>query len=293
MNGGDGHRYDMSPERKPENREPVRANLPVAGGHLAYETAGRGLPVLFLHSVIADSRMWDREIPRYSAKYQTIRFDLRGFGGSSPASAPFSYVEDLKSLISHLHVQRPYLVGSSMGGALAIDFALENPGMVRGLFLVAPGLSGGFKPPFDPEEQVAFDYDDRKSQEVAQSWSKGDASTAFELLRKLWCSALEGSSLELFRRMVEENALEVFEDRSAKNAEATPPAAGRLAAIKVPATILAGDRDNPSMEFFAKRIVRSIPGARLVKIPGADHLVNLSRPAAFDGALESALSGIS
>lgn len=283
----------MRPERKPEKGLPARANLKVTGGQLAYETTGQGPPVLFIHSVIADSRMWDREFPLYSADHQTIRFDLRGFGGSLPASDAFSYVEDIKSLLAHLRIHRPYLVGSSMGGAFAIDFALENPEMVRGLFLVAPGLSGGFEPPFDPEELTAFDYDEKKSQEVARAWSRGDASTSFELLRQLWCSALEGSSLELFRRMVEQNAPEVFDNRSMQHATALPPAAGRLATIKVPTTILVGDRDNPSSNFFAKRIAESIAGARLFTVHGADHLVNLSRPDAFDKALKAALSGIS
>jgi 3-oxoadipate enol-lactonase len=279
----------MGPESRQEKGLPVRADLKVTGGQLAYESAGQGPPVLFIHSVIADSRMWDRELPLYSADHQTIRFDLRGFGSSSPASTPFSYVEDIKSLLVHHRVRRVYLVGSSMGGAFAIDFALENPEMVRGLFLVAPGLSGGFEPPFDPEELAAFDYDEKKSQEVALSWSKGDTSTAFELLRQLWCSALEGPSLELFHRMVEQNAPEVFDNRSMQHAVAMPPAAPRLATIKAPTTILLGDRDNPSSDCFAKRIARSIAGGRLVPVRGADHLVNLSRPAAFDQALKAAL----
>jgi pimeloyl-ACP methyl ester carboxylesterase len=279
----------MRPETNGGTELPARAILKVAGGHLAYETAGQGPPILFLHSVIADSRMWDREFQSYSADHQTIRFDLRGFGGSSPASTAFSYGEDIKALLTHLRVPRPYLVGSSMGGAFAIDFALENPEMVRGLLLAAPGLSGGLEPPFRPEETAAFEYDDTKSQEVARAWSKGDAPAAFELLRQLWCSALEGPSLELFRRMVDENSTEVLDNRSMQLATSPPPAAGRLGTIHAPTTILVGDRDNPSSECFAKRIAGSIPGAHLATVAGADHLINLSRPAAFDAALRAAL----
>lgn len=248
--------------------------------------------MLFIHSAIADSRMWVREVALYSADHQAIRFDLRGFGGSSPASAPFSYVEDITSLFVHLRVNRPYLVGSSMGGAYAIDFALEKPEMVRGLFLIAPGLSGGIEPPFDAEEGAALEYDEKKSQEVAQAWSKGDAAAAFELLRQLWCSSLEGPSLDLFRRMVQENAAEVFDNRSVQLATAVPPAAARLGNLRVPVTVLVGDRDNPSSDVFAKRIARSIPGAHLVTVPGADHLINLSRPLEFDRALKEALGQI-
>ena len=268
----------------------TEVKIEVSGGELAYETAGTGPPVLFVHSVIADGRMWDREVPRYSANYQAIRFDLRGFGRSSPASSPFSYTDDVKTLLSRLQARSTYLVGSSMGGAIAIDFALQNPTMVRGLFLAAPGLFGGIQPPFTPDEQTALDFDDKKSQEVAQAWSKGDRPAAFDLLRQLWCSALQGPELELFRAMVEQNALEVFEDRSGRHVK-PEPSAGRLSSIRVPTTILVGDRDNPSMEVFAKRIAGSIPGARIVAVHGADHLINLSRPRDFDAALDAALSG--
>jgi 3-oxoadipate enol-lactonase len=279
----------MTPERQTKTGAAVRAKVEVAGGHIAYETVGRGAPVLFLHSVIADSRMWDRELPIYSVDHQAVRFDLRGFGGSSPASAPFSYTDDMRTLLQHLEVERPFLVGSSMGGAFAIDFALENPQMVRGLFLVAPGLSGGFEPPFEPQELAAFEYDDKKSQEISSAWSKGKTSEAFELLRQLWCSALQGSSLELFRKMVLENTPEVFDNRSMQHAATPAPAAGRLSTIQVPTTVLVGDRDNPSSDCFVRRIVRSMPGARLVTVHGADHLVNLSRPSEFDQALVAAL----
>jgi len=281
----------MSPGRRQENGRPSRAHLSLAGGHLAYETAGQGAPILFIHSVIADSRMWGRESTLYSAEHQTVRYDLRGFGGSSPATAAFSNVEDIVSLLVRLRVQRPFVVGSSMGGAIAIDLALEHPEMVRGLFLVAPGLSGGFEPPFDAEEEAAFAYDDEKSQEIARTWSRGKRSAAFDLLRRLWCSALDGPSLELFRRMVVENAAEVFDNRSMQHAAQVPSAAGRLATIKIPTTVLVGDRDNPSSICFAKRIASSVPGARLITVPGADHLVNLSCPEAFDAALRAALAG--
>jgi 3-oxoadipate enol-lactonase len=282
----------MTPEEPRANGRPTREHLIVPGGRLAYESLGEGPPVLFLHSAIADSRLWDRELPLYSARHQAIRFDQRGFGGSSPASAPFSFVEDIRALLTHLDVPKAYLVGSSMGGAFAIDFGLEHPDMVAGLFLVAPGLAGGIEPPFSKEEQTALEYDDQKSQAIAQAWKSGHGDRAFELLRELWCSALEGPSLELFRRMVEQNRAEVFDDRSAKLAASPPPAAGRLPTLRVPTTVLIGDRDNPSSEVFAKRISNAIPGAHLVPVRGADHLVNLSRPEAFDAALRTSLKGL-
>jgi len=291
MNDDRVPRPAMSAGERPEPANAVRASLKVPGGRLAYETAGEGPALLFLHSVIADHRMWDREFSLYSTDHRAIRFDLRGFGRSLPATAEFSNVEDVSALLDHLRAHPAFLVGSSMGGALAIDVALRHPEMVRGLLLAAPGLSGGFEPPFDAEEMAAFEYDEKKSKEVSEAWSRADSAAAFDHLRRLWCAQLEGPSLELFRQMVGENAAEVFGDRSLRLAAASPAAAPRLPSLRVPTTVLVGDHDNPSSNVFAKRIAAAIPGARLVTVPGADHLINLSRPAAFDTALRAALAG--
>lgn len=263
--------------------------LAVHGGHLDYDVAGGGEPVLLIHSAIADRRLWNREFIDLARRHRAVRFDLRGYGGSTPAGGPFSYVEDIGTLLDHLQVRRAFLVGSSMGGARAVDFALTYPERVSGMLLAAPGLSGGLEPPFTPEEQAAFEYDERKSTEIAKAWSGGDKARAVDLLGELWCSALAGSERELFRRMVEENSAEVFEDRSARLAENERPAFTRLAEVKAPTVVLVGDRDNPSSPVFAQRVASAIPNAKLVTVPGADHLVNLSRPREFDAALHSML----
>ncbi|MCI4361594.1 MAG: alpha/beta hydrolase [Thermoplasmata archaeon] len=268
---------------------PARATIAVPGGQLAFESLGEGPPILFLHSAIADQRMWDREMTRYSAGHRAMRFDQRGYGRSPAATAPFTVNDDLHAVLTHARAPPTLLVGSSMGGAYALDYALAHPEMVRGLFLVAPGMSGGFHPPFDAEEQKALDYDDAKSSAIAQAWSKGETAAATEGLRALWCTALEGSALQLFHRMVEENLPEVFEDRSMHHATLRAPAEPLLPGIRVPTTLLIGDRDNPSMAYFVRRIARGLPKARVVEVPGADHLVNLSRPDAFDRALDVAL----
>jgi 3-oxoadipate enol-lactonase len=281
----------MTPTKKSTPGSPRAGRAPVAGGEIAFEAAGTGTPILFVHSIIADQRMWNREVAKFSADHQTIRYDLRGFGRSPPATGSFSYQGDVDALLTHLHIPSAYVVGSSMGGAIAIDFALAHPEKVRGLLLAAPGLSGGFDTPFTPDEKAAFDYDEQKSNEVSAAWKKGDAARAIDLLRQLWCSALSGAARELFQTMVTENTAEVFGYRSMKLAQDAPPASKRLPGLKVPTSVLVGDRDNPSSVPFAKRIAEAIPRARLISVAGADHLVNLSRPDAFDEALLAGVRG--
>ena len=266
--------------------------LEVAGGKLAYETEGQGSPIVLLHEGIADRRMWNRELPLLARDYRVTRYDLRGYGGSPPATSDFFPVDDLASLIDHLRLERPLIVGPSVGGKIALDLALEHPEKVGGLLLIAPGYSGM---DYDhvPGGKATFERDETLSAAAVEAWGAGNLEGAAERLRELWASALSGSSLELFRTMVRDNASEVFEERSGKHERRVGgPAAARLKEIHVPTTILVGDRDNPVMPHCANFLARGIPGANVELVPGADHLLNLSRPDAFDAAIPRILSRV-
>jgi 3-oxoadipate enol-lactonase len=235
--------------------------------------------------------MWDREFPALVRERRVVRYDLRGYGGSPPATSAYSSVHDLAALIDHLDLQRPLIVGPSMGGRIALDLTLARPDKVGALLLIAPGYSGM---DYDhvPGGKATFERDERLSKAAADAWAAGKLSEATEHLRQLWASALTGPTLELFERMVRENAEEVFADRSSRlETPVGEPAAGRLNEIRVPTRILVGDRDNPAMPHCANFLARGIPGATVQLVPGADHLLNLSRPDAFDAALREAPEG--
>jgi pimeloyl-ACP methyl ester carboxylesterase len=264
----------------------------VPGGSLAYEVGGRGPAVVLLHEGIADRRMWDREFPILMRDHHVARYDLRGYGGSSPATSEFSPVRDLATLIDHLGMDRPLIVGPSMGGKIALDLALAQPEKVGGLLLIAPGYSGM---DYDhvPGGKATFERDETLSKAAADAWAAGNLEEATGHLQQLWASALTGKALDLFRTMVRDNAKEVFEERSGQHEKREgAPAASRLKEVRAPTLILVGDRDNPAMPPLANFLARGIPGARVELVPGADHLLNLSRPEAFDAALPRILSQV-
>ena len=99
----------------------------VAGGALYYEAAGKGAPVILLHGGNLDRRMWDEQFGELSQHYRVIRYDARGYGRSSAADQAFSAHEDLAGLMRGLNLVRASLVGLSLGGRIAIDFALAHP----------------------------------------------------------------------------------------------------------------------------------------------------------------------
>lgn len=273
--------------------DPIVTNsLPVPGGSIYYEESGRGRPIVLLHEGIADRRMWDREFSLLARDHRVVRYDLRGYGRSKPATSAYSSVQDLASLLDHLGVARPLIVGPSMGGRIAVDLSLAHPGQVGALLLIAPGYSGM---DYDhvPGGKATFERDERLSKAASDAYAAGKLEEATEHLRDLWASSLSGSALELFRTMVRDNAPEVFEERSGRHeSREGDPAAVRLREIHVPVRILVGDRDNPAMPPLAQFLAKGISGARVQLIPGADHLLNLSRPEAFDTALREFEKGL-
>ncbi|MDE1821442.1 MAG: alpha/beta hydrolase [Euryarchaeota archaeon] len=258
--------------------------LSVPGGKLAYEEAGKGVPIVLLHEGIADRRMWDREFAQLATHHRVVRYDLRGFGSSGPSTSEFSHVDDLKALLDHLSLHHPLLVGPSVGGRICLDFVIAHPGVAGGLLLIAPGFSGMDYPMFPPG---VFDRDETESKAAAGAWSAGNLEEALGHLRVLWGSALTGKELERFQQMVRENASEVLGETTGQKER--PPkvkAASQLSSIRLPVLVLVGDHDNPAMPHVARYLTEHVEGARLRIVPGADHLLNLTAPAAFDAAVE-------
>ena len=118
-----------------------RVNVP--GGSLFFEAAGAGSPVILLHGGNLDRRMWDAEFAGLQSRHRVIRYDARGYGRSGPADTAFRAHDDLLALMDALGLSRATLVGLSLGGRIAIDFALAHPERVDRLVLAAPGISGG------------------------------------------------------------------------------------------------------------------------------------------------------
>lgn len=273
--------------------DPVVARvLEVPGGKISLEESGAGPAIVLLHEGIADRRMWNREFADLARDHHVVRYDLRGYGASPPATSEYSPAADLGTLIDELELTRPLIVGPSVGGAIALDLTLASPEKVGALLLVAPGYSG-MDYEHVPGGKATFERDERLSKAAAGSWAAGDLEAATEHLRELWASSLSGSSLELFRTMVRDNAKEIFEERSGRHERrAGAPAAGRLDEIQAPTRILVGDCDNPAMPHCANYLARGITGAKVVLVPGADHLLNLSRPDAFDSGLREFLADL-
>jgi len=97
----------------------------VNGTRLYYEVMGFGQPLILIHGYTLDTRMWDDQIAAFAQNYQVIRYLLRGFGKSGlPTGESYAHLQDLKALLEHLGIDQAHILGLSLGGAIAIDFAI-------------------------------------------------------------------------------------------------------------------------------------------------------------------------
>jgi pimeloyl-ACP methyl ester carboxylesterase len=248
------------------------------GGRLRYDAAGTGPVVLLMHPGLWDRRTWDDQMRSFpAAGYRAVRYDARGYGESSrPTGDPYARVDDQLALVDALDVTEAALVGCSMGGSIEIDFTLEHPDRVWALIPVASGLSG-----FEAREEEEDWWEERWAP-VQAAIDAGDVERAQDLQLEIWAPL--GTDDEAGRRIRDiafDNIHELTMDESAQ-VDLDPPAAHRLGEIDIPTLVVIAEHDPPYMRRLGDLMARGITGARRVTIEGADHVVNLRRPARFD-----------
>ena len=118
----------------------------VNGTRLYYEVAGSGEPVVLVHAFTLDTRMWDDQFEVLARDFRVIRYDARGFGKSAPPKPgePYSNADDLAALLDRLDARKAHVVGLSMGGRFALDYAVTYPDGLRSL-VVIDGVIGGWQ----------------------------------------------------------------------------------------------------------------------------------------------------
>jgi len=257
----------------------------VNGTSLYYERMGLGFPLVFISGGgIMDRRAWDAQFEVFAADYEVIRYDVRGIGKSGRPTAPFSHGSDLFELLKFLQIDRAHVIGLSVGGAIAIDFAIEHPEKVAGLILAASGLS-----------------DDAKADANIQGLTTLSAMTRTEGIERVIevvvatpfvVSAANVQACETIRRIYLDNQ-DVFESNFPIYRQwepIQPPASQRLGAIRARTLLLRGDSDSPAYSASADSVAEGIRGCVKSVIAGGTHFLNLDKPKEFNDAVRGFLS---
>jgi pimeloyl-ACP methyl ester carboxylesterase len=106
------------------------------GVALAYDDAGSGYPPLvFVHGAASNRRCWHQQVPRFTSAHRVVAVDLRGHGESDASSEGYTlrlFAEDLASTCTQMGIDSPVVIGHSLGGLVALDFACAYPDHVAG-----------------------------------------------------------------------------------------------------------------------------------------------------------------
>jgi 3-oxoadipate enol-lactonase len=240
----------------------------VNGTRLYYEIAGSGHPLVLIHGSTLDTRMWDDQFEPFAQHYTVVRYDVRGFGKSAlPTGEPHARPDDLKALLDYLEIAHAYILGLSMGGGIAIDFALTYPQATDVLILVDSRLGGWQSEP----EFAAF----QNAVRVRAKAAGVQAGRDVWLYSPLFNPALENPE-------VAPRLMQIISDYSGWHwvnhnplRDLDPPATQRLDTISVPTLIIIGERDIPDCHAIADSIHQRIPKARRVVMPGVGHMSNM------------------
>src|SRR5258705_3892491 len=259
----------------------------INGARIYYETTGSGIPFVMIHAGVADSRQWNNEFLFFTSDYKVLRYDMRGYGKSEPVNGEFSHLSDLHSLLHTLEFEEPLvMMGCSMGGGLAMDFALTYPSKVRALIMVGSG-PGGLE--LDVPTPAKF-------AEVEKAFEAGDFDLVAELETQIWFDGMGRAPEQVNQEMrklvyeMDRNALTYETRQLGKRLPNTEvPAFGRLKDIKVPVLVIVGVHDTPYMLAAADYMVEKIPSARKVMIEDAAHLPNMDQPSKFQSIVKTFL----
>jgi pimeloyl-ACP methyl ester carboxylesterase len=211
---------------------------------------------VLLHSALGDSRLWRRQVDVLADRHEVIAPDLPGWGTEPLPELPFSFVDHVAK---HLPAA---LVGNSFGGAIALRTALAYPDRVTRLVLVDSGL-----PAWDWTEEMR-DYFAREE----EAFDAGDLDAATEINLQFWVSPEHHDEV----RPQQRRALEL--QSAHEEPEVLWPEMPALSSLEVPVLVVVGEDDKADFLRIGEHLAEEIPGAELVLVPGAGHLVGLDQP---------------
>ena len=260
------------------------------GQELYYELHGEGPPLVLVMGIGYDSSLWTlAQVPVLSTQFQVILVDNRDAGRSSKARHPYKIADmadDLAGLLDALGIQRSHLLGLSMGGMIAQEFALRHGDRLDRLVLAGTGAAPA-RSAVDPIQ--------------IWSWVKANDATGDVFGGQQFVSLFSTAFLrnhEAVRDTAEllaSNPYPMNPEAYRRQADAYRQfdALDRLAAITAPTLVVVGEQDLLTPPWIAREVAEAIPGARfeVIRGDGSSHLVPIECPDEFNRLVLDFLSG--
>jgi pimeloyl-ACP methyl ester carboxylesterase len=253
-----------------EDAEMQGAFRNVGGCDIFFVEKGEGLPVLYVHGNNTSGRFYERAMDVTGCR--TVAADMPNFGRSAPLPSPPSldlYADVMQAFSADLGLDRPLLVGHSLGGGVAISLAVRYPRMFRGLLLVNSVAPSGLA----VDEKYFPFYEAMKADRAL--FSKALAATMPTLKDAAFFETLVDEGMLMAAPAIVGNA----------RALGSFDYGGRCGAFTGPVLVAWGRLDSLITEAMARETAAAFPGGRLQVLEGVGHSVTVEDPAAFVGIL--------
>lgn len=253
--------------------------MQIDDSQLYYEMQGQGSSILFFHDGLLDSSCWDFQFVAFSKDYRVIRYDRQAYGHSETPTRPFSILETAKTLLDHLQIEQTTLIGGSIGGTIALHFALAYPQMVQKLVIVGSHVSG-----------LAWseEFQQRMQQVFMPLFEEGNLNDKIKLVAEdpYLIAAENGIARERLQQKLLANPGCLLGHGQLMRKDlirfADFVAVDRLHEIQIPTLLIVGEADAPDLHTHSAAMQASIANAKRVVVSQTGHYPYFERPEEFN-----------
>jgi 3-oxoadipate enol-lactonase len=245
---------------------------------IAVDHMGSGDLLVFLHGIGGNKRNWHDNLPAFAQHWHAVAWDARGYGESDDYAGPLTFTDfshDVARVLDHFGAAKAHIVGLSMGGRIAQDFAALYPDRLLTLTLCDTHRGLGH---FSDEKRREFI---RLRKEPLENGGE-PKDIAVPVAKTL---AGPNASKESFDALVDSMS-RLHKESYIKTIEASTMAGnhGQPGDIRVPTHVIVGAEDRLTSPEMCRELAEMIQGARFTVIADAGHLVNIEQPAQFNAA---------
>ena len=251
---------------------------------LHYATSGAGEPILLIPGLGLDHSYYRFGIPLLSRHLQVLAVDPRGIGGSTKSPPPYTveaWADDFAVMIDTLAFGPIHVLGSSLGGSMALALAQRHPGKLKSLIVV-----GGFSE-LDRATELNFRLRLRLIEKLGMSDEVADYMGLWTLTRKFINSDAGFATMRANQANIRANSAQSYSafveallkwGRCQPGQEREPKFTALLDSIKTPTLVVTSDNDHLIPKELSDLIAARIAGAKLIVMPGAGHIPFMEQP---------------
>jgi pimeloyl-ACP methyl ester carboxylesterase len=259
----------------------ARTNEVIRADGSTYRRAGAGPVLLLVHGYLGGAAQWEQEFERLSDRFDVIAPDLPGFGDA--AAAPCidrieGFAAHLACLMDELRIDRFHLLGHSMGGMIAQEFAARFSQRIDKLILYGTGPLGMMPDRFETldmsRRRLAEDGVARTIRRIGSTWFRhGDSAKGFQIVAAVGAKASQRSAQAGL------DAMSHWDGRAA------------LSRLVMPSLVIWGDGDQSYRWSQVEALWKGLPNSQLAVIPGTAHAAHLEKSGLFQALLLDFLTG--